>query len=325
MSDDAGSGNVRSRSEAKPTGAAESPVILGLWPIAGVTSVGVSDELSRQTIAAAIDAGITTFDTAFSYGYDGQSDRLLGEMLEGRREACVVIGKVGQRWTTDRQRVVDASPATLVADAEVSLKRIGTDRFDWLMLHSVDPQVDVRRSIDALEGLRRRGLADRIGVCNVGYEKLLQCAEAGPISAVQWPLNLLQRDVLDRRVEWCREHGVQVHTYWALMKGLLAGRIDRQHVFAEGDSRPGYEIYQGAARERAHQVIDRLTQIGAGQGLSVAQLAIGWVLSQPGITSVLVGAKRPEQIEETARARPLPPMLVAEIDAIVRQAFQPDF
>lgn len=306
------------RPESRAGRAAESPVILGLWPIAGITSVGVTDERSRRTIAAAIETGVTTFDTAFSYGYDGQSDRLLGEMIAGRRERYVVIGKVGQRWTAGRQRVVDASPATLAADAEVSLKRIGIERFDLLMLHSVDPTVDVRQSIETLERLRLRGLTDRIGVCNVDYETLLQCADAARIEAVQWPLNLLQRDVLDRRVEWCREHGVRVHAYWALMKGLLAGRIDRQHVFAAGDSRPGYEIYQGAARERAHRVVDRLRQIGAEQGLTMAQLAIGWVLSQPGISSALVGAKRPEQIEETAHARPLPAPLVAEIDEYVR-------
>ncbi|WP_164101680.1 aldo/keto reductase [Candidatus Laterigemmans baculatus] len=298
-----------------------SPVVLGLWPIAGVTSVGVTPELSRQTIRAALDAGVTTFDTAFSYGYDGESDRLLGEMLAAgssrRREGCVVISKVGQRWTADRKRVTDASPATLVADAEDSLRRIGIERFDLLMLHSVDPEIDVRRSIEALEGLRERGLAARIGLCNADFPALLAAAEAGPLSAVQWPLNLLQREVLDRRVEWCREQGIAVHTYWGLMKGLLAGRIDRQHVFDPGDSRPGYAIYQGAARERAHRVIDRLRQLGEEAELTVAQLSLGWVLSQPGVSSVLVGAKRPEQIRETARARPLSPELVAEIDAAV--------
>lgn len=297
-----------------------SPVVLGLWPIAGVTSVGVTEEESRRTIAAALDSGITTFDTAFSYGYHGESDRLLGQMIAGRRDQVVVIGKVGQRWTVDRRRQIDASPRALVADAEASLERIGIERFDLLMLHSVDPRVDIQTSAEALAALAARGLADRIGVCNVGFEKLLRFAEVVHPEAVQWPLNLLQRDILDsRRVRWCEANGVDVLVYWTLMKGILAGRIGRTHVFAERDSRPGYEIYQGAARERTHQIVDSLARLAADCGRTVAQLAIGWTLSQPGISSALVGAKRPEQIRETAAAGPLPAHVVAEIDRLVAE------
>ena len=97
----------------------ERPVILGLWPIAGITTVGVTAEDARATIRSAIECGIRWFDTAYSYGFDGESDRLLGEAIRGDRDRYGVIGKVGQRWSADRQRVVDASPATLIRDAEV--------------------------------------------------------------------------------------------------------------------------------------------------------------------------------------------------------------
>lgn len=297
--------------------AAFSPVVLGLWPIAGVTSVGVTDEQSRRTIAAALDSGVNTFDTAFSYGYRGESDRLLGQMIAGRRDEVVVIGKVGQRWTANHQRQIDASPQSLVADAEESLSRIGIERFDLLMLHSVDPQVDIRTSAEAIAGLQRRGLTRRIGVCNVDFEQLRCFAEAAHPAAVQWPLNLLQRDILDPRVRWCESENVAVLVYWTLMKGILAGAITRDHVFAAGDSRPSYEIYKGAARERTHEIVDSLRRLAAEHGRTVSQLAIGWALSQSGVTAALVGAKRPAQIRETAAARPLSAELVAEIDRIV--------
>lgn len=294
-----------------------SPVILGLWPIAGVTSVGVTDEQSRRTIAAALDCGVNTFDTAFSYGYHGESDRLLGEMIAGRRDEVVVIGKVGQRWTADRRRQIDGTPESLIADAEASLARIGIDRFDLLMLHSVDPRVDIRISADAIAGLQRRGLADRTGVCNVDLHQLQRFAEAAHPEAVQWPLNMLQREILDGRLPWCQTEGVAVLVYWTLMKGILAGRIGRHHRFAAGDSRPGYEIYQGEARARTHRIVDSLQQLAAACGRTVSQLSIGWALSQPGITAALVGAKRPEQIRETAAAGPLSGEVLAEIERIV--------
>jgi aryl-alcohol dehydrogenase-like predicted oxidoreductase len=89
------------------------------------------------------------------------------------------------------------------------------------------------------------------------------------------------------------------------MKGLLAGQISRDHQFDVGDSRPGYEIFQGEKRRRAHDVIDRLWRIAQQHDTTVAKLSIGWAVSQPGVTAALVGAKTPAQIRETASAAPL--------------------
>ena len=121
-------------------------IALGLWPIAGITTVGVSQDDADQTIIAAIESGITTFDTAFSYGYEGESDRILGKHLRGRRERFTVIGKVGQRWTSGRERIIDGSRKALISDAEQSLRRIGVDEFDLLMLHCPDPNVPLQDS-----------------------------------------------------------------------------------------------------------------------------------------------------------------------------------
>jgi aryl-alcohol dehydrogenase-like predicted oxidoreductase len=136
-----------------------SPIVLGLWPIAGITTIGVTQQDATSTIAKAIDCGITTFDTAFSYGFDGESDRLLGQFVKNDQDRFRVIGKVGQRWDAHRARIVDASPATLARDAEVSLQRIGIEQFDLLMLHSPDPNVPLEQSAEAMVDLQRRGLA----------------------------------------------------------------------------------------------------------------------------------------------------------------------
>jgi len=285
-----------------------NPILLGLWPIAGITSVGVTREDGLDTIQAAIDAGIETFDTAYSYGYDGESDVMLGEVLRRRENADrthFVIGKVGQRWTSDRRRVVDGSPKQLIADAEESLKRIGIERFDLLMLHSIDPEVDVEHSASALVQLHRRGLAVKLGICNASRDELIRFADVTTCEVIQCPLNLLQRGSLEPLMRTATLLGAGIHVYWTLMKGLLAGAIPRDHVFAPGDSRPNYEIFQGQQREHAHRVIDRLGTLARRYETTVAKLSIGWALSQDGVSGALVGARRPGQIIETASARSL--------------------
>ena len=293
------------------------PVILGLWPLAGITSGKVSQEDALATIQAAIDAGIDCFDTAYSYGFDGESDRMLGEVLRQPQNAGMefkVIGKVGQRWNAERHRVIDATPATLTADAEASLTRIGIDCFDLLMLHAVDINVDLRRSAAAIERLRERGLAKRIGVCNVNVEELKIFSEVCSCAAIQCPLNVLQQESLHTVIAAAQEIGAESHVYWTLMKGLLAGKITPDQQFAEGDSRPKYEVFQGESRKRAHQFVDRLSAIALREQTTVACLAIGWALAQPGVGAALVGAKRPAQIEETVKARALSPEIVAQVE-----------
>lgn len=295
-------------------------IILGLWPIAGITSGGVTRADSLATIQEAIDCGIDTFDTAYSYGFDGESDRMLGEVLRrdaNRGSRLAVIGKVGQRWTADHQRVLDASPHQLTADAEASLKRIGVERFDWLMLHAVDPNVDVRRSAAAIDLLRKRGLAMKVGICCANPHDLLRFADVCPCSAIQCPLNLFQQESLAPLIQTAADLGAESHVYWTLMKGLLAGRISRDHIFDIGDSRPKYDIFRGESRRRAHDVVDKLAALASQSNTSVSRLSIGWALSQPGVTAALVGAKRPDQIRETALAVKLNADLLSAVNHAV--------
>jgi aryl-alcohol dehydrogenase-like predicted oxidoreductase len=292
-------------------------VILGLWPIAGVTTVGVTDTDARDTIRTALELGIHAFDTAYGYGYDGESDRYLGEAIRARRDECFVIGKVGQRWSSDRKRVIDCSATTLVADAEASLARIGIECFDLLMLHCVDPRVPLEESARAIQSLQSRGCCDRVGVCNADLAQMRRFHECVGCDAIQCPLNMVQPDALAELIPGCREVESGVYVYWTLMKGLLAGKITRDHVFATGDSRPGYPIFQGDARRKVHDLIDKLEPLAKTNGLTLSQLAIGWALSQLGVTGALVGARRPEQVIEVASAQQLEQELLLNVEAIL--------
>jgi aryl-alcohol dehydrogenase-like predicted oxidoreductase len=99
---------------------------------------------------------------------------------------------------------------------------------------------------------------------------------------------------------WCRRHGVAVLVYWPLMKGLLAGKLGRNHVFAQSDSRRKYPMFQGQEWLKNHELIDKLRALADTAGRTVAELVINWTIHRPGITAALCGAKRPEQIRETA-------------------------
>jgi aryl-alcohol dehydrogenase-like predicted oxidoreductase len=292
-------------------------VALGLWPIAGITTIGVTASDAEKTIMTAIDSGITTFDTAFSYGYEGQSDRLLGLHLKKDRERFSVIGKTGQRWNSRRERIVDGSKARLVADTELSLERLGIERFDLLMLHSPDPIIPIETSAEAIADLQQRGLCSEAGVCNINVDQLQRFQSIVRCEAIQCPLNLLQRASLEHLIPYCETAQIRTYAFWTLMKGLLAGRIQRDHQFQPGDSRPSYPIFQGSARERAHRIVDGMNALAEEFQQTTAQLAIGWVLSQPGISMALVGGHTPEQIRETALARPLAPDQTKAIDRLV--------
>lgn len=292
------------------------PVVLGLWPLAGITTVGVRASDAIETIEAAADGGIQTFDTAFSYGYEGEMDTVLGSFLRGRTDRFSVIGKVGQRWTGDRKRIVDASQETLIRDAETSLKRLGIGQFDLLMLHSPDPTIPIQRSAEALERLRGRGICRKLGVCNVTVDQYREFRDTAGCEAIQCPLNLLQRSSLDQLIPACRNDGCDVYVFWTLMKGLLAGHISRDHSFAEGDPRPSYEIYQGPQRDRAHELLDQLGKLSASSGLTIAQLSIGWAVSQPGVTAALVGARTADQAREIASTKVLEPGMLRSIESL---------
>lgn len=292
-------------------------IVLGLWPIAGITTIGVTRDDARQTIAAAIEGGCMRFDTAYSYGFDGESDRLLGEFVRGSRERFTVMGKVGQRWDAGRNRIVDGSQKQLKQDAEESLRRIGIDYLDVLFLHAPDPNVALEESAAAMADLQSRGLCKRIGICNVTPDQLEQFAGHVPTNAIQCPLNLFQRDSYAALIEPSQKAGREVYVFWTLMKGLLAGKITRDHVFQPGDSRPGYAIFQGDIRRRVHDAIDRMRVLGNDIGQTVAQLSVGWAISQPGVTAALVGARRSDQIQETLGARELTSEALAELDRII--------
>lgn len=279
-----------------------SAVALGCWPIAGMTSPGVTDENSLATIEACFDLGINHLDTAYMYGRHGESERLIARALGGRRDEMVIATKGGLHWDENGTRAHDGSPATLRRECEESLRRLRTDRVELYYLHAPDPKVPIAESAGELKRLMDEGKTRCAGVSNVDVPQLEAFAAECPLAAYQPPYNMLQREIEADTLPWCRMHGVAVLVYWPLLKGLLAGKLRRTDVFAQGDNRRKYAAFQGEEWQRNHDLVDKLRRIAAGAGRSVAELVVNWTIHQPGITAAVCGAKRPDQIRETAVA-----------------------
>ncbi len=289
--------------ELQPLGSTDirvSEIALGCWPIAGMTSPGANDADSLATIRTCFDLGINHLDTAYCYGTSGESERLIGRALGDRRDEMVIATKGGIHWSEDGKMLKDARPETLRRQCEESLQRLGTDRVELLYLHAPDETVPVAESAGALKQLLDEGKTRCVGVSNVTVAQLEEFSAVCPIAAYQPAYNMLQREIEADTLPWCRERGVAVFVYWPLVKGLLAGKLARDHVFAESDSRRKYPMFQGDEWQKNHDLVDRLREIASAAGHTVAELVINWTLRQPGVTVALCGAKRSEQIRETA-------------------------
>ena len=279
-----------------------TPVAMGCWPIAGMTSIDVNDNDSLATLRAAFDASINFFDTAYCYGPDGESERLIARALGEKRDELVIATKGGVHWNADGTRGQDARPDTLRRECERSLIRLGTDHIDLLYLHAPDPNVPITESAGALRQLLDAGKTRAVGASNLSVEQLTAFHAVCPLAAVQPPYNMLQRQIEADILPWCQRNHVSAVIYWPLMKGLLAGYLPRDHVFPPGDGRAKYPMFQGSQWQRNQDFLDDLRGIAENIGRTVSQVVVNWTIHQTGITAALCGAKRAGQIQETAGA-----------------------
>jgi aryl-alcohol dehydrogenase-like predicted oxidoreductase len=297
-----------SRDDLRPlgeTGISVSSVSLGCWPIAGVSTLDVNDADSVATILAALDAGVNFIDTAYVYGPRGESEHLIRQALAqrpGARDQAVIATKGGIHYDVEGKQTQDARPETLARECDESLERLGVDHVELYYLHAPDPAVPVAESAAAIRRLVEAGKTLSAGASNCTLAQLQEFHAECPLTAVQLPYNMLQRDIEAETIPWCLENRVAVTAYWPLMKGLLAGRLNASADLDERDSRRKYPQYQGEEWEKNQAFVDELRRIAADAGRTVAQVVVNWTIHRAGVTSALCGAKRAWQIEETAGA-----------------------
>ena len=253
---------------------------------------------TRAVVEAALEAGITFFDTAEVYGGGGGSERLLGELLEGRREQVVLATKFA--WEAD---VGGGAAENVRRSIAGSLERLRTDYVDLYYLHRPDSTIPIEETLGALDELVRAGTVRAIGCSNFSAEQLAEAdrvaRELGTarFTVLQNHYNLLRRDDDEDVLPLCRELGVSYVPYFPLASGLLTGKYRRGEPAAEGTRLAGREIDQSQFDR-----IDALRRFAEERGHTLLELAIAALTSTPAIDTVISGATKPEQVRANAAA-----------------------
>ena len=281
-----------------------STIAMGCWALSGDSTWGPQDEKdSIDAIRAALDVGINFFDTAEMYG-GGLSEQMLGRGLAGVRDGAVIASKFN---------LENSAADDLIATCERSLAYLGTDYIDLYQIHWPSRTVPRDETWAAMEKLRDQGKIRLLAVSNFGIGDLDELLPIGRPVTNQLPYNLLVRAIEYEILPRCASEGIGTLCYSPLQHGLLTGKFATADDFPEGRARsrhfstdrpqarhgePGCELQTFTALERIRQVSARL-------GQPISDIAMAWLLHQPGVTSVLSGIRNPEQARRNVAAAEL--------------------
>jgi aryl-alcohol dehydrogenase-like predicted oxidoreductase len=284
----------------------------------------IDEDAAKRVVDAALDAGVSHFDTADIYG-KGRSEEFLGRALGKRRGEAVITTKVGMQVPEGEH---GGSEPYITRHCEDSLARLGTDHVDLYLLHQPDPDTPIAETLAAFAKLRDAGKVLEVGCSNFSGAQLDEAEAAAAELGVprfvnaQNDYSLLNRSVEDDVLPTCVRLGISLMPYFPLASGMLTGKYRRDQEHPEGSRLAawGPRAEQFASDEK-FDVVEKLTAYAEAHGYTLAQLALSWLASTPGIGSVIAGATTPEQVRANAAATtawPLTDTERAEIDALAR-------
>jgi len=266
----------------------------------------VDEAGARAVIDAAIDAGVTHFDTAEMYG-GGKSEEFIGQALVGRRDAVVIATKFLPR-PAEPPYEPGALARRITEGCELSLTRLKTDHIDLYYQHYPDADAPMDEALETLDGLVRQGKVLHVACSNYSAA---QVEDAATVAAkrdlsrfvglqVHW--NILERGVEESVVPAARQAGMGIIPYFPLASGLLTGKYKRGTEFPAGSRLSGKSYFSSVLTDENFDRVEALTAFAAERGHSVLELAVAWLAAQPGVASVIAGATSPEQVRANAAA-----------------------
>ena len=276
----------------------------GAWGIGGAPFWSTEgDKASLKSLHKAYDLGINFFDTAPVYGF-GHSEKLVGKALKSVRDKVILATKCGLVWGKETLGSIKkvAGKASILEEVEQSLQRLGTDHIDLYQVHWPDVNTPQAETMEALLQLQEQGKIRYFGVSNYSVEQMKECLPAGTLVSLQPEYSLLQRSIEKEAVPFCMQNEIGIIAYSPLASGVLTGKYDKDTRFADWRSKGILGEFTGEAFANNVAKVDQLKTIAEALNKTCAQVAIRWVIQQPGISTALVGVKNEGQVEENLKA-----------------------
>ncbi len=269
---------------------------MGTWQAGRQMWADIDDADSIRAIRSAIDAGVTTIDTASIYG-DGHSEQIVARAVGAKRSRLVIATKVFANEMKHDQ---------VMAACERSLINLNTDYIDLYQIHWPSgsfgsDRVPIEETMQALVRLKEQGKIRAIGVSNFSGAQLAEALEYGEIVSLQPPYSLFWRQVEQDARPLCLKHDLTILAYSPMAQGLLTGKFGPEHRFKKGDHRARNRLFQPGHLARAQDALTQLKPIAKRYGASLGQLALAWVMAQPN-TCAIAGARNAEQAAQNAAA-----------------------
>lgn len=279
---------------------------LGTWAMGGPWLYGWGPQDDDEAIGAiltALEKGINWIDTAPIYGL-GHSEELVGKALKQTSQKPLIATKCGLLWSEQDQRIPCLKAESIRQECHASLKKLGVDVVDLYQMHWPQPEEDIEEGWEEMAKLAEEGKVRYIGVSNYDVEQIKRVRKIAPVASLQPPYSMLHREVEEELLSYCAENNIGVVAYSPMQRGLLTGKFSQERLAALSldDHRRKNPDFQEPQFTATLQLVDELRPIAERNGRTLAQLAVSWVLRRPEVTAAIVGARRPEQIEETYSA-----------------------
>lgn len=281
-----------------------SVIGFGAWGIGGAPFWSTEgDATSSRSILKSYELGINFFDTAPVYGF-GRSEELIGKALKPVRDKVILATKCGLRWEKEQVGAIkkNAARQSIFEEIELSLKRLQTDRIDLYQVHWPDVNTTQEETMSALLELQKQGKIRWIGVSNYSVDQMRECLKTGKIISLQPEYSLLNRSIEKETVPFCIDKRIGIIVYSPLASGVLTGKYSANTQFKDWRSKGIIGAFTGEGFKRNIAKVDQLKEVAKVVGKTCAQLAINWVLRQPGVATALVGVKNPKQMEDNLKA-----------------------
>ena len=279
---------------------------LGAWAIGGPWHFGWGPQDDGEAIGAiltALEKGINWIDTAPIYGC-GHSEELVGKALKQTKAEPFIATKCGLLWNEKRRAVNCLKAKSIRQECHDSLKRLGAEVIDLYQMHRGEPDEDIEEAWEEMAKLAGEGNVRYIGVSNFTVDQIERVRKIAPIASLQPAYNMLHREVEDELLGYCAQNDIGVIVYSPMDRGLLTGKFSQERLagLPLDDHRRRKPDFQEPEFTATLEFVEQLRPIAERSGMTLAQLAISWVLRRSEVTAAIVGARRPDQIAETYKA-----------------------